>query len=922
MPGDAQQVGRRKLIEVSIPLQTINQESVREKQPFTRNHPRSLHPWWSRKPLVIARSVLFAQLVDDPSTRPDLYPTKDEQQREKKKLFEIMERLAVWENSNNESLLKEAHQKILESTDGNPPAVIDIFAGGGSIPLEAQRLGLEAHAADLNPVAVLINKALIEIPSRFIGSPPVSLPTTQGTAQIWPRSTGLAEDVQNYGRHLRRLVEQRVQSFYPKKELADGRTVTVTAWIWARIVTCPNPECRIDMPLTSKWWLAKKKGKEAFVAPIINGTHVTYRVTNDHSLFPKTGSDGTVGRHGAICIRCGAAVDFSYIRAEGQAGSLRERLIAIAAEGPDKRRIYLSADDSDQESAETTISVNRPLGKLPDKALGFRVQAYGFKNYADLFSNRQAAFLEALFGELETVRTMVQKDALAADMPPGEPLDKGGSGANAYAEAVTVYLALAASRYSEMSSTLCSWNQTNENIRSAFSLHAVPMIWDYAEVNPIGRISIENSIKAASSTLRNLRPIPGSSAFQEDSQAAALPARAIISTDPPYYASIGYADLSDFFYIWLRSPLKSIYPSLFTTLLVPKQQELVANQFRHHGSTQAREFFVAGFTRVFENLRDNSDGTEVATVYYAQKEGAADLPGTASGWETVLEAIIRSGWTVKATWPMRSERPERTVARGSNALASSILLALRPRSTDAPRIDRRGFLSALRNDLPLKLRELQQGSIAPVDLPQATIGPGMEVFSQYSQVIDDDGKPMTVSSALQSINAVLDEVLTELENDYDKETRFALTWFRQSAFATGRFGDAESVANARGVNLDELQRDGILTKGGGKVALIAPSDMPADYDPSTDTSISQWEVVMHLTRTLADSGVPAAAALLGRVPQSVDWDLCKELASLLFKLAEDQKKTKLAVDFNNLGAAWNDIARQAPESSYQPTLME
>lgn len=924
MPGDAQQVGKRKLIEVSLPLQKINEESAREKS-IRHGHPSTLHLWWARRPLAAARAVLFSQLVDDPSSRPDLYPTEEDQTLARKKLHELIERLVVWENSNDEALLREAHEKILESTNGNPPPILDPFAGGGTIPLEAQRLGLEAHASDLNPVAVLINKALIEIPPKFAGQPPVFPGAAEETIQSWPRATGLAEDIRRYGRWMRDEAEKRIGHLYPKAVLSDGSTATVIAWIWARTVTCPNPECRIAMPLVRSWWLGKKKGKEAYVVPVIEDKTVRFTIGHDPKQAPDTETDGTVGRTGASCIRCGTSVELEYIRAEGRADRLGAQLVATVAEGKG-RRIYLAPSTDQEGSADIGRPETAPIGAIPPRAPSFRVQAYGFKQYAELFTARQLTALTTFSDLVGEARELIVRDALAAGLPTGRRLEAGGTGAEAYADAVATYVGFTISRMTNKSCTICSWDSSPkmEAVRSVFARQALPMSWDYAESNPWGGSGgdfVEDVDWVARALLR-VPALPPALARQEDA-AMAVQSSTLISTDPPYYDNIGYSDLSDFFYVWLRRSLKDVHPETLSTMLVPKSEELVANPYRHNGRAAAQIFFEDGFRKVFKNARKSALEEYPIAVYYAFKQQRNSAEGDAStGWETLLEGMIREGWQITATWPMRSELGNRMLASGTNALASSIVLACRPRPEDAPRTDRRSFVSALKAELPQKLRELQQGAIAPVDVPQAVIGPGMTVFSRYSAVFEDDGSEMTVRTALQRINAILDEVLTELENDYDKETRFALTWFRQSAFDTGKFGDAESVANARGVNLDELQRAGILTKGGGKVALIAPSDMPADYDPSTDTSISQWEVVMHLTRTLADSGVPAAAALLGRVPQSVDWDLCKELASLLFKRAEDKKKTQLAVDFNNLGAAWNDIARQAPESSYQPTLME
>lgn len=912
MPEDAHQsVNRRKLIEVSIPLQKINEESAREKS-IRHGHPSTLHLWWARRPLAAARAVLFAQLVDDPGSRPDLYPTEAEQTAERKRLFELMERLVVWENSNDDALLAEAHRKILESTDGNPPPILDPFAGGGTIPLEAQRLGLEAHASDLNPVAVLINKALIEIPPKFAGRPPVFPGAASEKIQTWPRATGLAEDVRRYGEWMRDEAEKRIGHLYPKAQLPDGSEATVIAWIWARTVTCPNPECRIAMPLVRSWWLGKKKGKEAYVVPVIEGKTVRYEIENDPNQGPTKDNDGTVRRTGATCVRCAHSVPLEYVRSESRAKRMGAQLIATVAEG-DRRRVYLTPIPAQEQAADVASPASAPDGELFDWPGRINVVRYGLTKFADLFTPRQLTALTTFSDLVAEARERVEHDALAAGMDLGNRLDDGGTGAAAYADAVATYLGLVVSRCTDYWSALCSWHNTGEKMRNTFGRQAIPMIWDYAECFPFSDSSggfsgqLNWTAKATSRT-------PGGLAGTADTQSArsAITTQALVSTDPPYYDNIGYSDLSDFFYVWLRRSLRDVHPSILSTMLVPKAEELVANPYRHGGKDGAHEFFEDGFREVFRKAREHAYDDFPITVYYAFKQQDTSKDGQAStGWETLLEGMIRSGWQITATWPMRSELGNRMLSQGTNALASSIVLALRPRPDDAPRTDRRGFISALKAELPGELRKLQQGAIAPVDLPQAAIGPGMAVFSRYRAVLEDDGTTMTVRTALQRINTILDEVLTELENDFDSPTRFALTWFRQNGFASGVFGEAESIANARGISLDVLERAGILTKGGGKVTLIAPDDMPEEYDPATDQSISQWEVVMHLTRLLNDQGVPAASALLGQVPSSVDTDLCRELASLLFKLAEDRKHTALAVSFNNLGAAWNEIARGA-----------
>jgi len=912
-------VARRKLIEVSIPLQKINEESAREKS-IRHGHPSTLHLWWARRPLAAARAVLFAQLVDDPASRPDLYPTIEDQELERKRLFELMERLVVWENSNDEALLREAHQKILDSTDGNPPPILDPFAGGGTIPLEAQRLGLEAHASDLNPVAVLINKALIEIPPKFAGRRPVFPGAADETFQEWPRATGLAEDVRRYGQWMRDEAEKRIGHLYPKAILPDGTEATVIAWIWARTVTCPNPECRIAMPLVRSWWLGKKKGKEAYVVPVIDGKTVRFEIGHDPAKAPTAETDGTVGRRGATCVRCGSAVELKYIRAEGQAGRMGAQLMATVAEG-DRRRVYLAPTIKHEQAADVPRPTDVPAGDLPKNPRDFKTPNYGMTTFADLFTPRQLTALTTFSDLVGEARERILHDALVSGMPEGDRLEAGGTSAAAYADAVATYMGFAVSRTVDRSSTISSWDSSASKIRNAFARQALPMNWDFAESNLFSSSTgnFRGQLEWAAESLASWIGSGTGDAIQASAQERHL--SHLLSTDPPYYDNIGYSDLSDYFYVWLRRSLRDVHPNLLSTMLVPKAEELVANPYRHGGREGAHEFFEDGFREVFRRARENALPDFPITVYYAFKQQDTSKDGKVStGWETLLEGMIQSGWQITATWPMRSELGNRMLSHGTNALASSIVLALRPRPEDAPRIDRRGFTAALKAELPQKLRELQQGSIAPVDRRQAAIGPGMTVFSRYSRVMNDDGSPMTVRSALQRINVILDEVLEEMVNDFDDETRYALTWFRLYAFDTGPFGDAESNATGR-ISLDHLERSGILTKGGGKVALIAPRDMPADYDPAGDDAISQWEVVMHLTRALATDGIPAASALLGQVPSTVDRDLCRELAGLLFKLAEDRKKTALAVDFNQLGAAWNDIARGAGTTGSQGTLL-
>ena len=917
----------RKLIEVALPLDAINQQSAREKS-IRKGHPSTLHLWWSRKPTATSRAVLFSQLVDDPSERYEEFleaaraegeadpesAAERAVEAERRRLFTLITRMVNWDNIGDEHLMREIREEIRRSTGEEPPAVLDPFAGGGSIPLEAQRLGLEAHASDLNPVAVLINKALIEIPPRFAGRAPVFPGADDGT-RSWPGAHGLAEDVRRYGEWMREEAWRRIGHLYPPAQLPDGSEATVIAWIWARTVTCPNPACNIETPLVSKWWLGKKKGKEAYIVPTVVGDHVEYSIGHDPKRAPTKQDDGTVDRNGARCLACEAHIGFDYLRSEARSGRMGAELTTIAAEGRGSRT-YLPPDRGHVATAFRAVPSSIPMGELPEAALGFRVQAYGMLKYSDLFSSRQLTALTTFSDLVSEARERVLRDALASGMSEGERLEAGGVGAAAYADAIATYLGLVISRITDYSSSINSWASSPqmEIVQHIFGRQALPMAWDYAESNPFadssGSLSI--MIRAVSGAVSRVPAC--SQAYVRQTDAASHDYRgAVISTDPPYYDNIGYSDLSDFFYVWLRRSLKDVHPSLFSTMLVPKAEELVANQYRHGGKDGAKKFFEDGFRSVFANARRSANPDYPMTVYYAFKQTETTTEGrTSTGWSTILEGMIRSGWTITATWPMRSELGNRMVASGTNALASSIVLVLRPRPEDAPMTDRRSLMRELRRTLPEAVETLRSGGIAPVDLAQAAIGPGMSVFSRYARVISPDGTDMSVSEALTQINAVLDEVLGEQEGDLDPDTRWCLTWFDAHGFTEGPYGEAETLASARNASIDALKRSGVLTSGGGRVGLIAPADLPDDYDPRTDDRISHWEVVLHLARALDRRGIDEAGRLLSAAAErGLGADILQSLAYRLYSLAEKHGWTEAGLLFNALGGSWPEIAAAA-----------
>jgi putative DNA methylase len=895
---------KRKLIEVALPLDAINREAAREKS-IRHGHPSTLHLWWARRPLAACRAVLFAQLVDDPSAHPELFPTEEAQDAERQRLFGVIERLVPWEASNDEDILAEAREEIRRSCGEHPPPVLDPFCGGGSIPLEAQRLGLEANASDLNPVAVLITKALIELPARFAGRPPVRPNDGDGRLDVrtWKGAQGLAEDLRYYGAWMRDQAKARIGHLYPTAPLPGGGKATVIAWIWARTVTCPNPACGARMPLVRSFWLGKKKGKEAWVRPVVEGGSVRFEIGHG----PRGPSvEGTVGRNGATCLVCVSPVPLAHIRAEGKAGRMGAQLMAIVAEG-DRERIYLPPIPAHEQVAQVPRPEDVPDTELPAQALGFRVQGYGMTRHADLFTNRQLAALSTFSDLVREAGTRLIEDG-------ADP---------AYADAVLTYLALGVSRLADIQNALCRWENTRSQVRNLFTRQAVSMLWDFAEgglfSDAAGDFGV--SLGSIAAVVEGLPYGQVGSAQQSEVTSSVPDTGVIVSTDPPYYDNVGYADLSDFFYVWLRRSIANIYPELFSTLLTPKAAELVADPFRTNGDKEkAERLFEESFEKAFSKLRQVAHPDYPLTVFYAFKQSEHDEGGVAStGWETMLAGLLRSGLAVTATWPMRTELGNRMRNQASNALASSIVLACRPRSADAGITDRRGFLASLHAELPKALRELQQGNIAPVDLAQAAIGPGMAVFSGYAKVVEANGDPMTVRTALALINQVLDEVLAEQEGEFDAATRFAIKWFEQYGFDETSYDPAEGLARATNVSVAGLEEAGILMARAGRVRLLPRENLPANWDPTTDKRVTVWEVTQQLVRAIDKDGEAKAADLLRKVG-GLGY-AARDLAYRLYSICERRGWAENALGYNLLVTSWPRVAGLAA-GAVQPEQLE
>ncbi len=899
---------KKKLIEVALPLDAINKAAAYEKMPGIGAHPRGLHLWWARRPLTVARAVIWASLVDDPSSHPESFPTEKEQSKERKRLFEILEKLVKWENSNNEHVLKLAKEEIMKSTGGHLPTLLDPFAGGGAIPLEGQRLGLKVVAADLNPVAAMINKAMIEIPARFQNMPPVN-PEANGLVDAeYSGAQGLAADIAYYGKILKERAFKKIGHLYPKVKVPEtGREATVIAWIWARTVKCPNPACGCEMPLVKSFVLSKKKGHEAYVKPIIGGKNIRYEVR--HGKGKNT--DGTITRGKAICIACGSVVQPDYIKQCGQEGKMSAQMIAVVSEG-ERGRIYLSPTPNDIEAAKIDKPIDFPNAELPNDPRNFWTPAYGLRNFGDLFTNRQLTALTTCSDLINEISGMAYHDAINSEVfcDDKTTLADGGEGAWAYGQAVSVFLSLAIDRLADFSTSVSRWAVSNEKAMNLFNKQAIPMTWDYPEVNIMG-----DSVGSVTSTINYLckciETLPKSSA-----DGIAINANAqldfglrdiMVSTDPPYYDNIGYADLSDFFYLWMRRNLKNIYPDLFNTILVPKAAELIASPYRHNGNMKtAKDFFEKGMLDVCKQLYHYTQDDIPITLYYAYKQSDSkktENGQASSGWETMLSAIIQSGLSITGTWPMRTEQAYRAVSMGTNALASSIVLVCRKRPATSAVCTRKNFLRELKSELQTALADLQASNIAPVDMAQSAIGPGISVYSRYEKVLEADGSPMTVRSALKLINQALDEYFHGQGENLDSETRFCIDFYTTYGFNEAAFGEADVLARAKNVAMNSMTASGAVIAAKGKVRLTKPEELLEN-----DKENGSWIRVQRLVKLLADGGISACAESLR--DDLGDMEGIKNLAYRLYQIADKKGWAQDGTGYNNLVISWQDILAQ------------
>jgi putative DNA methylase len=950
---------KKKLIEVAIPIEAINAASAREKS-IRHGHPSTLHLWWARRPLAACRAVLFAQLVDDPSgyvdkllddpkirkqAEADLVvrlkawrdrkadaqgnvpetpePTLEDcaADIERKRLFQIIEELVIWENSTNEEVLERARAEIRRSCGGVLPPIYDPFSGGGSIPLEAQRLGLPAYGSDLNPVAVMIGKAMIEIPPKLKDMHPIHPGPKE--RQFYRNAEGLAEDVKHYGEWMREKAWERIGYLYPQVDLPTeygGGKATVIAWIWARTVPSPDPAFSdVRVPIASSFLLSSKAGKEAWIEPIVDkqAKTITYRMRHKGTKAEiALANEGTKAGRGAHfrCIMSNTAITPDYVKRMGRGGKLGQTLIAIVAEG-NRSRAYIAPSKDHEQLALSAKPEWRPETSLPNDPRNFWTVDYGLTTFGDLFTDRQLVALNTFSDLVHEARAQIEADALVAGLESDPtPLRDGGKGSKAYAEAVSVYLTFAISKLTNLGSTVTSWMSDRGALRETFARQAIPMVWDYAEVNffsnsggnwstPIDKIQMAIADFPAKG-LGSIKQINAGEVTYDECT--------VISSDPPYYDNIGYADLSDFFFCWLRPSLKGVYPEIFGVLATPKAEELVATPYRHGGTGPAEAFFLSGMTAAIGRMADTASTEFPATIYYAFKQSEVEQEGISStGWATFLQSVISAGFSVLGTWPIRTESPGRLIAKGTNALANSVVLVCRKKEAAAEVITRAEFIRALKRELPPAIAELQAANIAPADMPQSAIGPGMGVFSRYKAVLESGDSPMTVKTALQLINRELDEYLGGIQGEFDADTRFAITWFEQNGLKAGEYGTANSIATARGISVESVKHAGIVDSAAGKVRILGRDEMEDDWEPEDDRHLTVWECLQHLVRQHEKNGISHdTAVLLKKIETKAE--AVKDLAYCLYDISANKRKdAKEATAYNALIADWTELTRQA-----------
>ena len=951
---------RKKLIEIAIPLEVINAESSRDKK-LRLGHPSTFHLWWARRPLPAARAVIFCQTVDDPSSLPEIFPTKELQDKERYRLFDLIKNLVKWENISNKNILNAANleiqkswerccednknhknfQEIFKSKD--LPAFHDPFAGGGTLPLEAQRLGIESNASDLNPVAKIINQGMIEIPSLFANKLPVN-PISQeeklGFLNTFTGSRGIAEDIVFYGKWINNQAKNYAEKEYKNIKITEqlvnkntdlkpllGLELKPIAYLWARTVKSPNPAFSdIKVPLLATYFLCNKKGKETYIVPEIENNNYSFLIKNGVPSNKSAIQNGTkIGRGLFSCIMSGDPISKDYLFQEAKSGKIGHKLIAIIVESK-QGRVYIPAIKSEELRAFSTTANWKPDVEFFKEALGFRIGNYGMQQWSDVFTNRQLFTLEKFSSLVELAQEKIINDCQKLDFSNNQNIEQ--KEIKNYANSLSIYLALAVSRLANRMSSLCIWNRGRETIEQLFSMQIIKMTWDYAEVNPFSNSTgnflgqIDYLSKALSNSCSGA--VSGRS-FQADAANQTISKNKIISTDPPYYDNIGYADLSDYFYVWLRKSLNFLNLPSLSTINTPKVNELVATHARHGSRVKAEEFFLKGMTQALKNISLQAHPTYPITIFYAFKQSESDKKGgfRSTGWETFLEALLNSNLQIMGTWPLKTEDTTALKAKRNN-LASCLVLVCRKKINNNSFTTRKLFKKELKNKLPDLIRYLDSSNIAPADFGQAILGPGMSIFSKYKGIYNQNDSLMSVSEAINEINLTLDEYFSNDDNELDIQTRFAITFYENYGYSERPFGDAESIAKARNVSVEGIVKAGILKAFSGKVNLIRREDLPDEWDPTTDNILCVWEATQYLIKRLEMEGEYSASSLLkllktipGRSNLSSS---CRALAYRLYDFCEKSNKAEEAYSYNSLIIAWQELERLIPDEQIETTI--
>ncbi len=873
---------RTKLIEVALPVEEISKACRRDKNRKVGTI-KNVHKWFAPMPTPAWRALLFAALVDDPG-----------EPRRRAELVNLIKRLVPEDGGPaTDSTLAEVRRVLRAS--GELPVVFDPFCGGGSTLVEAQRLGLPAVGSDLNPVAVLITRTLTQLIPRVRGRAPIQ-PEDRLAAVSGGSLDGLVTDVRHYARRVREVAWQQVGHLYPA---VNGDTVI--ACLWARTVTCANPACGATIPLYTSPWLSKRRSEKRWLKPVAVGKHAEFEIGEGDGPPPpatKASPRGATFR----CLSCPEPTPEAYVKAEGEAGRLGIQLLAVVVDGATGRR-YLPADENQRKTADVTVPDDSPELALPNYTRWFSPPAFGLTTQADLYTPRQLHVLGAFADAVAQVPDWVTAD--------------GGDAS--YATTIATILGLCVGKLAMSNSTQARWYIGNDNgtprVIPAFGRHALPMMWDFTELNPFcDRAANWSGI--LESILAGLRALPPSkeSAYvaQCDVRKAGDLVRArtaLVATDPPYFGQIGYADLSDYFYVWERRALRNVHPDLFGTIAAPKDAELIATPYRHGGDMSvARRYFVDGFTEAFTALRKAARPDLPMIIIYAHRQEEAEEDGlTSSAWDAIIEALLTAGLGVAGTWPVHATHSSRQIGLGTNSLASYTAMVCRPRRVDAAMTDRPGFLRVLRAELPPAIRKMQDAAVPALDLTQAALGPGLAVFSRFAQVVEPSGDPMSVRTAIGLINQVRSEALTEQQDEFDTATRWAVQWFDEYGFGEGPYDRAEVLFTGTDTSFDGLKRADIIDSRPSKVRLVRPDELPDNWEPSGRPPV--WGVTMHLLQRLDRGGEDAAARLLSQVGGNRDG--ARDLAYRLADICERKRRAREALAFDGLIISWPEISKRA-----------